>query len=263
MGQATSSNALGVDAQGLISTYHAKAWIPYLRWSGDAAPQIIAGLQSLSSSSSPAGIKPEQLASSLGLTAAQCALLLAAWERAGPAEVVAPIIRTGVSTSDFLIVLNILVEDENSTAAGPAMLEGVSTLTLEKVQESLDQTIEARGPEGENEAITPKILSECLGRGVPLMAWAALIERLVKGVAEQEMGGENGIAAAATHVPGAANAVAASSSSSSSAVAASSSSSAKKPAAAKSSGGMGGGLDLSISGFSIKPPSKPASAAKK
>ena len=213
-------------------------------------------------------MKVDELAGVLGLAPAQCGPLLAAWERLGPAEVLAPVLRTGVSTADFLIVLNILVEDEVSNAEdnAAAMLEGVSVLSLEKVQEALDQIVEARGPQGESEVVPLAGLTQALA-SVPLMAWAALADRMARAIQEQEMGA----AAEAAPQPPAASAAAASAApaaaaaaSSASAASSSSSSSVKKPAAKSSGmggGGMGGGLDLSISGFSIKPPSKAATGA--
>jgi hypothetical protein len=294
-------NALGADAQGNISTYHAKvsrserihratferppfgccrdrtlltqcctllafvcfqAWAPYLKWAGEgAAPQLVAGLQSLGKAKA-SSVTSEQLVSALGLTPAQCGPMLAGWERLGPAEVLAPILRSGVSTADFLIVLNILVEEEVSNAEDPAtaQLEGVGVLALEKVQEALDQIVEARGPQGENEVVPLEALTQALA-SVPLVAWAALSDRMVRAIQEQEMGGAGSTQPAAA----AAAASAAPAAAASSASAASSSSAAKKPAAKSSSsgmgGGMGGGLDLSISGFSIKPPGKAAAGA--
>lgn len=290
MGQQTS--ALGADAQGQVDTYHVKvrythvrigearrvaewsapvrllttllhclslllfisqAWSPYLQWAGTSTAQLSQALRKLAAS--PAQLSANQLGATLGLASSVAAQLVSAWERDGARECIAPVLRTGVSSEDLLITLNMLLEDAATAApdGSAPSLEGISGAQLEKFQEALDQIVEERGPEGEGVPIDGKQLQAALQRTLPLLQWAGLMTKLAQAVVEQGMGGDSASAAAPAAAAAApARASAAASSSAPSRKAASSSSS----SAASSSGGFGGGLDLSISGFSIKPPKK-------
>ena len=233
-----------------------QAWIPYLQWSGSAAPQLSQSLSALNPAAVPS-LTADQLASHVASPGATPAALLQSWQTHGPREVLAPLLRTGVSTQDLLIVLNFLFEaaTEQAATAETAELEGVPGSIIERLQEGLDQLVEAGGPEGESKVVDADALARAMQQaGIPLVAWAGLVERLVAGVREQELEGEG--------VAGAGSATAAPSAAAASSASASSSAGAKKPSGmsggAAAGFGAGGGLDLSISGFSIKPPSKQA-----
>jgi hypothetical protein len=104
-------------------------------------------------------------------------------------------------------------------------------------------------------AIDGKQLQAALQRTLPLMQWAGLMTKLAQAVIEQGMGGDSASAAAPAAAAAAAPApTRAAAAASSSAPSRKASSSASSSSAASSSGGFG--LDLSISGFSIKPPKK-------
>lgn len=246
-----------------------QAWSPYLQWAGQAAPQIARSLTALNPASTPS-LTADQLASALALGATQSAVL-ESWQKGASREVLAPLLRTGVSTQDLLIVLNFLFEAaiEGAEQAETAELEGVPSASIERLQEGLDQLVEAGGPEGESKVVDAGALTNALQQAnIPLVAWPALVERLTQGVREQELEGEQGAAGQAAGSAAAAPAAASSSSS------AGASSAGPKKATGKSGSstsgsaagfGGAGGLDLSISGFSIKPPSKQglAGAGKK
>jgi len=225
-----------------------QAWSPYLQWAGASSPQLSQALRHLAAS--PAQLSASGLAVALGLSPSSSSDLLSAWERDGSGECIAPVLRTGVSSEDLLITLNMLLEDA-------ATIEGIEPARLEHFQEAIDQIVEERGPEGEGVPIDGKQLQAALQRTLPLLQWAALMTKLATAVVEQGMGGDSAsaaapAAAAAAAAPAPTRAAAASSSAPSRKAASSASSS----SASSSSGGFGGGLDLSISGTSIKPPKK-------
>jgi hypothetical protein len=240
MGQQLS--LFGADAQGTVSTIHVKAWYPYVQWAGNSSAALSQTLHSLPISNPR--IPVSQLASTLRIHES----LVVSWQQNGPREVLTPILRTGVSGEDLLITLNMCLEQavESTPDGSPVILEGLSQDVIEKLQEALDQLVEQRGPEGESETVDGVQLQRALEQTVPLIAWAALLTRLAKEIEAQGMGGNS----AAVAQPSVSNATPATASSSSSSSAAAPSKS--KGASASNSGGFG--LDLSISGFSIKPP---------
>lgn len=241
-----------------------QAWSPYLQWAGQSAPQIARSLATLNLASTPS-LTADQLASQLALGATQLALL-ESWQKHGAREVLAPLLRTGVSTQDLLIVLNFLFEAaiESAEQADSAELEGVPSACIERLQEGLDQLVEAGGPEGESKVVDADALTKAMQQAnIPLIAWAALMERLTTGVKEQELEGEGATGQASGSAAAAAPSAAPSSSSSASAASAAPKKAGGKSSSSGASGsaagfGGAGGLDLSISGFSIKPPSKQA-----
>jgi len=246
---AQSSALLGADS---VPVAHLKAWAPFLRWAGPAAPQLSQALQGVQGQRVPVA----SLSGLLRLSDAQ----VAAWSSQGSAEVVSVIPRTGVSSEDLLISLQMLFEDcvasAPESAASAPELEGVPGELIEKLQEALDGMVENGGPEKATEVVEAAQLQRALQQsGIPLISWAALLTQLAREIDEKGMGG-----AAAGDAAGAAPAAAAPSASAAAAAAprkpASASSKGRSAGAGSSGGMMGGGLDLSISGFAIKPPGK-------
>lgn len=270
MGQSLSQ--LGADASGTVSARHLQAWTPYVSIGGALAPALSKAFSSLVPASRSLGASERVSlaafleAAGVSLESSAASQLGAALERSGPSAAVSPILATGVSSEDLLITLNVLVEDASASDGGdagdeaPGSVAGVEPSRLQNLQEALDQLVERTGPEGEGRRIQEAELTSVLGQTLPLLQWAALSARLSVAI------GEQGMADDGTNHSAAAPAASASSSSAPAAAAASSTSRSaagkKSSAASSSSGGFGGGLDLSISGFSIKPPAGHPSAKK-
>jgi ribosomal protein L12E/L44/L45/RPP1/RPP2 len=270
-----------------------RAWAPFLQWAGPHAQQLAQALQRLpeqpaqqqgpSLDGGPRVLVDSLASEVLHLSPDVAAALRQSFtpERAG-AEVVALIPRTGVSTEDLLITLNMLVEDDtvgppggvresdagaDEPAGGFAHLHGVPLALVEKLQEGLDALVESVGPEGEDGVVDAAALTRVLAQTIPLLSWASLLTKLAREVELKEMGGNVASSSSSSSAAAAAPAAAAAASAAPAAAA-------RKPAASGGSKGGsnggggsgfggGGGLDLSISGFSIKPPGAAAKAAGK
>lgn len=229
------------------------------------APLVTKALTSLPASQPTVTL--DQLSAVLtsgGLSSAQLSALQSSFVASGPAGLAAlsAILRQHPSAEDLLLTVEMLVDDAAGEPEGDGSLAGVPAATLGQLVEQLDAAVsEQRTPGGEDRKITPAELQGAFARTatLALVMWPALAKRIAQGIQEQGLDDD------AEEEPTPAAAAAASSAGPASASAAAPKK--KKPAgasaASSSSSSSGfGGLDLSISGTSIKAPKTGFTTAK-